>query len=57
VGEVQGKSAAAIDQGERDVRQAKALDAVHGDPFVRDLVDIFDATVIDKTINATTKGS
>jgi hypothetical protein len=24
---------------------------------VRDLVDIFDATVIDKTINATTKGS
>jgi DNA polymerase-3 subunit gamma/tau len=57
VGEVQGKTAAAIEQGERDVRQAKAVDAVHGDPFVRDLVDIFDATVIDKTINATTKGS
>ena len=57
VGEVQGKTAAAIEQGERSARQAKAADAVHGDPFVRDLVDIFDATVIDKTINATSKGS
>jgi DNA polymerase-3 subunit gamma/tau len=56
VGEVQGRSAAAIEQGERDARQAKAVDAVRGDPFVRDLVDIFDATVIDKTINAAPKG-
>ncbi len=56
-GEVQGRTVAAIEQGERNVRQAKAADAVHGDPFVRDLVDIFDATVIDKTINATPKGS
>ena len=56
-GEVQGKSAAAIEQGERTVRQAQAADAVRSDPFVRDLVDIFDATVIDKTIQATPKGS
>ncbi|MBS0338155.1 MAG: DNA polymerase III subunit gamma/tau [Proteobacteria bacterium] len=56
-GEVQGKTVAAIEQGERTARQARAADAVHGDPFVRDLVDIFDATVIDKTINATSKGS
>ena len=55
VGEVQGRSVAAIEQGERDARQAQAADAVRGDPFVRDLVDIFDATVIDKTIQANPK--
>ncbi len=57
VGEVQGKSVAALDQGERSARQAQAADSVRGDPFVRDLVDIFDATVIDNTIHATQKGS
>ena len=55
-GEVRGKTVAAFDQGERNTRQAKAADAVHGDPFVRDLVEIFDATVIDKSINAAPKG-
>lgn len=57
VGEIEGKSVAAIEQGERSSRQAKAADAVRGDPFVRDLVDIFDATVIDKSIQATPKRS
>jgi DNA polymerase-3 subunit gamma/tau len=57
VGEVEGKSVAAIEQGERTSRQAEAADAVRGDPFVRDLVDIFDATVIDNSIQATPKGS
>jgi DNA polymerase-3 subunit gamma/tau len=57
VGEVEGKSVSAIEQGERSARQAQAADAVRGDPFVRDLVDIFDATVIDNTIHATPKGS
>ena len=57
IGEVEGKSVAAIEQGERSARQAKAADAVRGDPFVRDLVDIFDATVIDNSIHATPKGS
>ncbi len=57
VGEVEGKSIAAIEQGERNSRQARAADAVRGDPFVRDLVDIFDATVIDDSIHATPKGS
>ncbi len=56
-GDVQGKSAAAIEQSERTVRQAQAADAVRNDPFVRDLVDIFDATVIDKSIQAAPKGS
>jgi len=57
VGEVQGASVSALEQGERSARQAKAVDAVKGDPFVRDLVDIFDATVIDNSIHATPKGS
>jgi DNA polymerase-3 subunit gamma/tau len=57
VGDVEGKSVAAIEQGERSARQSKAADAVRGDPFVRDLVDIFDATVIDNSIHATPKGS
>ena len=57
VGEVQGKSVAAIEQGERNALQAKAVDAVHADPFVQDLVNMFDATVIDTTINAATKES
>jgi DNA polymerase-3 subunit gamma/tau len=57
VGDVEGKSVAAMEQGERSARQAKAADAVRGDPFVRDLVDIFDATVIDNSIHATPKGS
>jgi len=57
VGEVLGKSVAALEHGERSARQAMAEDAVRGDPFVRDLVDIFDATVIDNTIHATPKGS
>lgn len=57
IGEVEGRSAAAIEQGERSVRQAQAEEAVRSDPFVRDLVDIFDATVIDRTIQATSKGS
>ena len=49
-GDVQGKSLAAIEQGEKDARQAQATQAVHGDRFVQDLVEIFDATVIDDTI-------
>jgi DNA polymerase-3 subunit gamma/tau len=57
VGDVQGKTVAAIDQGERDARQAKAVDSVRDDPFVVDLVNMLGGTVIDKTINATDKGS
>ncbi len=57
VGELEGKSVSAIEQGERSARHALAADAVRGDPFVRDLVDIFDATVIDNTIHAARKGS
>ena len=57
VGNVEGRSVASIEQGERTARQASAADAVRSDPFVRDLVDIFDATVIDNSIQATPKGT
>jgi DNA polymerase III subunit gamma/tau len=55
VGETSGRSAAAIDAGERDVRQAEATRAVEGDPFVQDLVKLCDAKVVDSSIRATPK--
>lgn len=55
IGEVKGLSAAAIEAGEREVRQAEAARAVEGDPFVRDLVQLCDAKVIDSSIRATPK--
>ena len=55
VGEVKGLSAAAIEAGEREVRQAEATRAVQGDPFVQDLVKLCDAKVVDSSIKATPK--
>jgi len=55
VGEVKGLSAAAIEAGEREVRQAQAARAVEGDPFVRDLVQLCDAKVVDSSIKAPPK--
>jgi DNA polymerase-3 subunit gamma/tau len=55
VGEVKGLSAAAIDAGEREVRQAEATRAVRGDSFVQDLVKLCDAKVVDSSIRATPK--
>ena len=55
VGEVKGLSAAAIDAGEREVRQAEAVRAVEDDPFVQDLVKLCDAKVVDSSIRATPK--
>jgi DNA polymerase-3 subunit gamma/tau len=45
-----GASVAALDAGDVDARRAKTADAVHGDQFVRDLIDTFDATVIESSI-------
>ena len=50
VGEVSGASAAAIEAGERDAARAAATQAVQSDGFVKDLVDLFDAKVVDSTI-------
>ena len=55
VGETKGLSAAAIEAGEREVRQTEATRAVAGDPFVQDLVKLCDAKVVDSSIRATPK--
>ena len=55
VGETKGLSTAAIEAGEREVRQTEATRAVQGDPFVQDLVKLCDAKVIDSSIRATPK--
>ena len=36
---------------ERDARQAKAMAAIESDPFIRDLVEHFDAKVVESTIH------
>ena len=50
VGEVAGVSAAALEANEREVRRAEAVKSVQGDGFVQDLVNIFDAKVVDSSI-------
>jgi len=50
VGEVAGASAAALEAGEREVRRAEAVKSVQGDGFVQDLVNMFDAKVVDSSI-------
>jgi DNA polymerase-3 subunit gamma/tau len=50
VGEVAGTSAAAIEAGEREARRAAAAQSVQSDGFVKDLVNLFDAKVVDSTI-------
>ena len=50
VGELAGASAAALEAGEREARRAEAARSVQGDGFVQDMVDIFDAKVVDSSI-------
>ena len=50
VGEVAGVSTAALEAGEREARRAEALKSVQGDGFVQDLVNIFEAKVVDSSI-------
>jgi len=50
VGEVAGATAASLEAGEREARRAEAVRAVQGDGFVQDLVNLFDAKVVDSTI-------
>ncbi len=50
VGEIAGATAASLEAGEREARRAEAVKAVQGDGFVRDLVNLFDAKVVDSTI-------
>jgi DNA polymerase-3 subunit gamma/tau len=50
IGEVAGVTAAALEADEREARRAEAMKAVQGDGFVQDLVNLFDAKVVDSTI-------
>jgi DNA polymerase III subunit gamma/tau len=50
VGEEEGKSPAAIAEREREQRQAQAVAEIEQDPFVRELVENFDARIVESTI-------
>jgi DNA polymerase III subunit gamma/tau len=51
-GEAAGATAATLEAGAREAKRAEATQAVQGDKFVQDLVDIFDAKVIGSSIRA-----
>jgi DNA polymerase-3 subunit gamma/tau len=55
VGDTAGASAAALEAGERDARQAEAARAVQSDGFVQDLVNLFDGKVVDSSFRQTEK--
>ena len=50
IGEIKGNTAAAQAQSERQVKQEQARQAIHGDAFVRDLMDTFDATIVSDSV-------
>jgi DNA polymerase-3 subunit gamma/tau len=50
VAEAVALTAAAIEAGDRDAKQAEATQAVQSDGFVQDLVNLFDGKVVDSTI-------
>src|SRR5438105_445309 len=55
VGETAGATAAAIEAGEREARRAAAAQSVQADGFVQDLVNIFDAKVLDSSLRESGK--
>ncbi len=50
VGSLTGMTPVAIQQRENETRQAKAIAAIEKDPLVQELVDSFDAKIIESTI-------
>lgn len=48
-----GESAAVVEAAKTDARKAEMSKSVHGDAFVKDLVKLFDGTVIESTIKST----
>jgi len=50
LGETTGTSPAALEDQERQARQRQAVESIDRDPFVRDLVENFDARVADESI-------
>jgi DNA polymerase-3 subunit gamma/tau len=53
IGEICGNTAAVKAENERRARHAKALEAIQGDAFVRDLMDTFDATIVGDSVKPT----
>jgi DNA polymerase III subunit gamma/tau len=53
IGEISGNTAAVQAQTERQARQGKALQAIQGDAFVRELMDSFDATIVSDSVKPT----
>ncbi len=49
-GEASGRSVVAVEERERQHRQAKAVESIERDPFVRDLVENLDARLIQTSI-------
>lgn len=50
VAEPEGQTPAERSRSERRERQEKAIAAIEGDPFVREVVDLFDASIDESTI-------
>ena len=50
LGEVERETPAERSRNEKRERQEKAVAAIEGDPFVRDVMDIFDASIDESTI-------
>jgi DNA polymerase-3 subunit gamma/tau len=50
LGEATGTSPAALEDQERQARQRQAVESIDRDPFVRELVENFDARVADESI-------
>ena len=50
VGQVDGKTVAAVRDREQKQQQSDATESIEGDPFVRDLIEHFDARVVPASI-------
>ncbi|MGH8673724.1 MAG: DNA polymerase III subunit gamma/tau [Burkholderiales bacterium] len=55
-GEVRGVSAAALTANQREAKQAEAVQAVHGDRFVNELVTLLDGRVVEQSVQSARKG-
>jgi DNA polymerase-3 subunit gamma/tau len=56
LGTSSGNTPAERKDQERQARQQKAIEAIEGDPFVRDLVENFDGRVADESIRPLERG-
>ncbi|MBS0542524.1 MAG: DNA polymerase III subunit gamma/tau, partial [Proteobacteria bacterium] len=50
LGEIAGETPAQRDEAERRVRHAEAVAALESDPFVRELIERFDATLVEASV-------